>query len=63
MDVKVGSGAFMPTREQADELARAIVEVAQGNGLPTSALLTDMDRVLGPHRRQRRRGARSRSTT
>jgi thymidine phosphorylase len=47
MDVKVGSGAFMPTREQADELARAIVEVAQGNGLPTSALITDMDRVLG----------------
>jgi thymidine phosphorylase len=47
MDVKVGSGAFMPTREQAEELARAIVEVAQGNGLPTSALLTDMDRVLG----------------
>jgi len=47
MDVKVGSGAFMPTREQADELAKAIVEVAQGNGLPTSALLTDMDRVLG----------------
>ena len=47
MDVKVGSGAFMPTREQADELAKAIVEVAQGNGLSTSALLTDMDRVLG----------------
>jgi thymidine phosphorylase len=47
MDVKVGSGAFMPGREQADELARAIVEVAVGNGLPTSAVLTDMDRVLG----------------
>jgi thymidine phosphorylase len=47
MDVKVGSGAFMPTREDADELARAIVEVAQGNGLPTSALLTDMNEVLG----------------
>jgi thymidine phosphorylase len=47
MDVKVGSGAFMPTRAEADELARAIVEVAQGNGLPTSALLTDMDQVLG----------------
>jgi thymidine phosphorylase len=45
--VKVGSGAFMPTREQADELARAIVEVAQGNGLPTSALITDMNQVLG----------------
>jgi thymidine phosphorylase len=47
MDVKVGSGAFMPTLEGARELAKAIVEVAQGNGLPTSALLTDMDRVLG----------------
>jgi thymidine phosphorylase len=47
MDVKVGSGAFLPDREQAEELARAIVEVANGNGLPTSAVLTDMDRVLG----------------
>jgi thymidine phosphorylase len=47
MDVKVGSGAFMPSIEHARELAGAIVEVAQGNGLPTSALLTDMDRVLG----------------
>ncbi len=47
MDVKVGSGAFLPGREQAEELARAIVEVAAGNGLPTAALLTDMDRVLG----------------
>jgi thymidine phosphorylase len=47
MDVKVGSGAFLPGREQADELARAIVDVANGNGLPTAALLTDMDRVLG----------------
>jgi thymidine phosphorylase len=47
MDVKVGSGAFLPGREQAEELARTIVEVATGNGLPTAALLTDMDRVLG----------------
>src|ERR687893_524222 len=47
MDVKVGSGAFMPTMEGARELAEAIVEVAQGNGLPTSSLITDMDRVLG----------------
>jgi thymidine phosphorylase len=47
MDVKVGSGAFMPTLDGARELAQAIVEVAQGNGLPTSALLTDMDQVLG----------------
>jgi thymidine phosphorylase len=47
MDVKVGSGAFLPQLEQARELAQAIVEVAGGNGLPTSAVLTDMDRVLG----------------
>jgi thymidine phosphorylase len=47
MDVKVGSGAFLPDLDSARELAQAIVEVAQGNGLPTSALLTDMDRVLG----------------
>ena len=47
MDVKVGSGAFMPRLEDARELAGAIVEVARGNGLPTSALITDMDRVLG----------------
>jgi thymidine phosphorylase len=47
MDVKVGSGAFLPDRERAEELARAIVEVATGNGLATAALLTDMDRVLG----------------
>jgi thymidine phosphorylase len=47
MDVKVGSGAFLPELEDARELARAIVEVARGNGLPTSALLTDMNEVLG----------------
>lgn len=47
MDVKVGSGAFLPEVEQARELAQAIIEVARGNGLETVALLTDMDRVLG----------------
>jgi thymidine phosphorylase len=47
MDVKVGSGAFLPEHAQARELAQAIVEVARGNGLPAAALLTDMDRVLG----------------
>jgi thymidine phosphorylase len=47
MDVKVGSGAFLPGLDDARELAGAIVEVARGNGLPTAALLTDMDRVLG----------------
>ena len=47
MDVKCGSGAFMPDAESARELARAIVDVAAGNGLPAVALITDMDRVLG----------------
>jgi thymidine phosphorylase len=47
MDVKVGSGAFLPDMEQARELGGAIVEVARGNGLPTAALLTDMNQVLG----------------
>ena len=47
MDVKVGSGAFLPDRERARELAQAIIEVARGNGLPAAALLTDMNQVLG----------------
>jgi thymidine phosphorylase len=47
MDVKVGSGAFLPEIGAARELATAIVEVAVGNGLPTAALLTDMNQVLG----------------
>jgi thymidine phosphorylase len=47
MDVKVGSGAFLPELDQARELAQTIIDVAGGNGLPTAALLTDMDRVMG----------------
>ena len=47
MDVKVGSGAMLPTLDRARELARAIVDVATGNGMPTTALLTDMNQVLG----------------
>jgi thymidine phosphorylase len=47
MDVKAGSGAFMPSREKSVELARAIVGVARGNGLACQALITDMDQVLG----------------
>ena len=46
MDVKVGSGAFLPELDQARELAQTIIDVAAGNGLPCAALLTDMDRVL-----------------
>ncbi len=47
MDVKHGSGAFMAELDRARELARALVEVARANGLPTVAVLTDMNSVLG----------------
>jgi thymidine phosphorylase len=47
MDVKFGSGAFMPTYEKSRELALSIVDVANGAGLKTRALLTDMDSPLG----------------
>jgi thymidine phosphorylase len=47
MDIKAGSGAFMPTRAASAELGRAIADVSQGAGLPCTALLTDMDQVLG----------------
>jgi len=47
MDVKFGSGAFMSEPERARELAASIAAVASGAGLPTTALLTDMNQVLG----------------
>jgi thymidine phosphorylase len=47
MDVKVGSGAFLPALDDARLLARTLVEVANGAGLPCTALLTDMDQALG----------------
>lgn len=46
MDVKCGNGAFMPTLPKARELAQSIASVATGAGLPTVALITDMDRPL-----------------
>jgi thymidine phosphorylase len=48
MDVKVGSGAFMPTFEKSGELAESIVAVGNGAGVATSALLTDMSQPLAP---------------
>ena len=47
MDVKCGSGAFCDTEPMARDLAESIVAVANQAGLPTIALITDMDRVLG----------------
>ncbi|NIF21220.1 thymidine phosphorylase [Candidatus Pantoea multigeneris] len=46
MDVKVGSGAFMPDFASSEQLAQAIVGVANGAGCKTTALLTDMNQVL-----------------
>jgi thymidine phosphorylase len=46
MDVKVGSGAFMEKREDAVTLAKSLVSVANGAGLKTTALITDMDQPL-----------------
>ena len=47
MDVKVGSGAFMASMEQARALARSLIETAGGAGLKTHALITDMNETLG----------------
>jgi len=47
MDVKFGSGAFMADLDSARELASSIATVATRAGLPTTALLTDMNQVLG----------------
>ncbi len=46
LDVKTGSGAFMPTLEQSQNLAESLVTVANGAGLKTSALITDMNEPL-----------------
>jgi thymidine phosphorylase len=46
LDVKTGSGAFMPTLEQSRALAASLVEVANGAGLRTGALITDMNEPL-----------------
>ncbi|MHB2166623.1 thymidine phosphorylase [Alsobacter sp. R-9] len=46
MDVKTGSGAFMPTFERSTELAESLALVATQAGLPTTALITDMSQPL-----------------
>ena len=47
LDVKTGSGAFLPDEAQAIELARTMIGLGEVRGCPTVALLTAMDRPLG----------------
>jgi pyrimidine-nucleoside phosphorylase len=47
LDVKVGSGAFLPEIDRASELAHTMVALGRQHGCPTVALLTAMDRPLG----------------
>jgi thymidine phosphorylase len=47
LDVKVGTGAFMKSRADAEELARTMVELGRAHGVNTVALLTDMSTPLG----------------
>ncbi|SBS71829.1 Thymidine phosphorylase [uncultured Mycobacterium sp.] len=47
LDVKVGRGAFLKTEAESRELAATMVELGLAQGVPTRALLTDMDVPLG----------------
>ncbi|WP_376742324.1 thymidine phosphorylase [Ensifer canadensis] len=46
LDVKLGNGSFMGDAGEAEALARSLVDVANGAGVRTSALLTDMNEPL-----------------
>jgi thymidine phosphorylase len=47
MDVKVGNGAMMNNLADAKALAQSITSVANGAGVKTQAIITDMNQVLG----------------
>ncbi len=47
LDVKFGSGAFLPDPADGEELARTMVGLGAAHGVDTVALLTDMDQPLG----------------
>jgi pyrimidine-nucleoside phosphorylase len=47
LDVKRGSGAFLPSLAQSLELAQTMIALGEDRGCPTVALLTAMDRPLG----------------
>ena len=47
LDVKMGSGSFMKTKEDAEKLGRLMVKIGGENGRRVGALITDMDEPLG----------------
>lgn len=47
LDVKVGSGAFMKNADDAEVLAKTMIEIGKEMGTPTRALMTDMNQPLG----------------
>lgn len=47
LDVKTGSGAFMPSRKAAGRLARSIVDICRATKTRVAALITDMEGPLG----------------
>lgn len=47
LDVKTGSGAFMKDLDGAKELARAMVQIGNGAGRNTIAVISDMNQPLG----------------
>ena len=48
LDIKIGTGAVMENKAQAQELAQALVQTANSAGCPTTALMTDMNQPLLP---------------
>jgi pyrimidine-nucleoside phosphorylase len=47
LDVKFGNGAFMKSFDQAQQLARRLMEIAEGAGKKVTSLLTNMNQPLG----------------
>tara|TARA_Y100000590_G_C15707231_1_gene1009077 strand:- start:802 stop:2115 length:1314 start_codon:yes stop_codon:yes gene_type:complete len=47
LDVKIGNGSFNSNENHGKKLAKSLVKVAKGAGLKCSAVLTDMNQVLG----------------